>query len=104
MQFKAAVITEQGVTFALVGVYKHVVDNPDEAARAVKGIGPLFPGLPVVLVGKDLIGRPTYFGRADICQFMAMTPIDVVPWQRYTLEGGKARRLGPLQSETTPTS
>lgn len=85
MTFEGAVVREQGVTFALVVVKHHVVQNRSEAQRAIAAFQPCFPSNPVVLVGQDSRGVPTYFGRPDIARFMANVPMQSVPWKRYTV-------------------
>ncbi len=86
MTIEGAVIREQGVTFAVVVVKRHVVDNSLEAGRAIQSFQPLFPGLPVVLMAQDHRGVPTYYGRRDISEFMASVPMSRVPWKRYTVD------------------
>lgn len=85
MTFEGAVIREQGVTFALVVVKQHVVANRSEAKSAISAFQGYFPGKPVVLVGQDSRGVPTYFGRSDIARFMSSVPMSAVPWKRYTI-------------------
>jgi hypothetical protein len=85
MQFEGAVIREQGVTFAVVVVKKHVVDNASEASGAIRSFGSAFPGMPVVLMAQDSSGRATYYGRQDISKFLARVPLRAIPWKRYTL-------------------
>ena len=85
MTFEGAVVREQGVTFALVVVKSHVVENRSEAGRAISAFQPHFPGIPVVLVGQDFQGTPTYYGRPDIARFMASVPMNAVPWKRYSV-------------------
>jgi hypothetical protein len=85
MQFEGAVIREQNVTFALVIVKKHVLDNHIEANSAIRAFGGAFPGLPVVLMAQDSRGRASYYGRSDISKFMARVPLNAIPWKRYTL-------------------
>lgn len=85
MTFDGAVIREQGVTFALVVVKAHVVQNRSQAGEAISAFQPHFPGMPVVLVGQDSRGVPTYFGRPDIARFMASVPMSAVPWKTYTI-------------------
>jgi hypothetical protein len=85
MQFEGAVIREQGVTFAIVVVKKHVVDSPSQAQSAIRSFAPAFRGMPVVLMGQDNAGRATYFGRKDIAQFLSRITPDRIPWRRYTL-------------------
>jgi hypothetical protein len=85
MTFQGAVIREQGVTFAVVIVKKHVIDSSAEANRAIAGFQPVFPGLPVVLMAQDYRGTPTYYGRRDIARFLASVPLEAIPWKRYTV-------------------
>ena len=84
-QFEGAVIREQGVTFAIVVVRQSVLQSTTEANRAIQSFQPAFPGMPVVLMAQDGRGRPTYFGRRDLSQFMANVPLRAVPWKRYTI-------------------
>jgi hypothetical protein len=84
-QFDGAVIREQGVTFAVVVVKRHVLDNRADANRAIASFQPTFPGLPVILMAQDASGRATYYGRPDLSRFMANVPPRAVPWQRYTI-------------------
>jgi hypothetical protein len=85
MRFQGAVIREQGQTFAVVVVQRHVIDNQSEATDAIAGFRPVFPGLPVVLMAQDGSGRPTYYGRQDISRFLASVPMRAIPWREYTL-------------------
>lgn len=85
MQIEGAVLREQGVTFAVVVVKRHIVDNRSEAQSAIRSFGPVFPGMPVVLMAQDTSGRPTYFGRPDIARFMSNVSPSRVPWKHYTL-------------------
>jgi hypothetical protein len=85
MRFQGAVIREQGQTFAVVVVQRHVIDNRAAAADVMIGFAPVFPGLPVVLMAQDSSGRSTYYGRQDISRFMASVPVRAIPWREYTL-------------------
>lgn len=85
MQFEGAVIREQGVTFAVVVVKRHIVDNPTSANQAINSFRPAFPGLPIVLMGQDSFGRAKWFGRQDIARFLANTPLGAIPWRRYSM-------------------
>ena len=85
MQFDGAVIREQGVTFAIAVVQRHIVENRSEAERAARGFSGAFPGLPVVLMGQDNHGRATYFGRPDIVNFLSGVSPNQIPWHRYTI-------------------
>ena len=85
MTFQGAVIREQGVTFAVVIVKKHVIDSSFEAGRAIATFQPVFPGVPVVLMAQDARGTPTYYGRRDISRFLASVPLSAIPWKKYTV-------------------
>ena len=85
MTFDGAVIREQGITFALVVVKNHVVQNSFNAKKAISSFKPFFPGMPLVLVGQDAGGVPTYYGRPDIARFMSRVPMSAVTWKRYTI-------------------
>lgn len=84
MTFEGAVIREQGVEFAIVIVKRHVIQNRIEANRAVVAFGPHF-GVPVVLMAQDSRGVPTYYGRNDLVRFLANTPLEAIPWSRFSL-------------------
>jgi hypothetical protein len=84
MTFQGAVIREQGVTFAVVIVKKHVIDSSTEAGRAIADFQPVFPGVPVVLMAQDYRGTPTYYGRQDIARFLADVSLEAIPWKQYT--------------------
>lgn len=84
MRVQGAVIREQGQTFAVVIVKPHVVQNANEAARAVQSFTPIF-GVPVVLMAQDSRGRPTYYGRRDIANFMSRVPLHAVHWKEYAI-------------------
>lgn len=85
MQIDGAIVRERGVVFAVVSVHDNVVRNRVQAAAAIRGFGPVFPGIPVILMARDASGRPTYFGRQDIASFLSHVAPDRLPWKRYTL-------------------
>ncbi len=84
MQVEAAVIREQGITFAVVVVKNHLLDNRSEAEDAQIGFASLFPGMPIVLMGQDSSSVPRYFGRNDIILFLASINPSRFPWKQYT--------------------
>lgn len=85
MQIEGAIVKEQGVTFAVVIVKRHVLDNKMEADEAIMAFRPAFPGIPLILMAQDSSGVPTYYGRPDIARFMAGVPLSAVPWKKYTI-------------------
>jgi len=85
MSIEGAVVREQGVTFAIAIVKPHVLNTTIQANEAVLSFSRVFPGLPVVLMAQDHTGRPTYYGRRDIVNFMSSVPLTAVQWKRYEL-------------------
>ena len=83
MRFQGALIKEQGVSFAVVIVKKHVLDNSFEATKAIRSFQPIFPGVPVVLMARDLRGTPSYYGRRDIAKFLSRVPLSSIPWKEF---------------------
>lgn len=83
MKIQGAVVREQGVTFAVVTVKKHVVGNRIQANDIIYSLRPVFPGLPVILMAQDSRGTPTYYGRSDIARFLASVPLSAIPWKEY---------------------
>ncbi|RNB59392.1 hypothetical protein EDM57_04415 [Brevibacillus gelatini] len=83
MKIEAAVIKEQGVTFAVVVVKKSVVDNQFESERVIRALMPHFGNIPVVLMGQDYRGRAYYRGRRDIVNFLSRLHISQIPWREY---------------------
>lgn len=85
MQIDGALVREQGVTFAVVAVKKHVVDDRAQALSAAKGFAGVFHNVPIVLMGQDNTGCPTFFSRQDIVRFLSNVSIHRLPWKRYTV-------------------
>ncbi len=84
MKFEGAVIREQGVTFAIIIVKRHLLDNNREANEVIDSFRPAFPGVPIILMGQDTAGRPTYYGRPDIARFLSRIPMRAIAWKQYT--------------------
>ncbi|HEX5736121.1 MAG TPA: hypothetical protein VF131_25055 [Blastocatellia bacterium] len=85
MTFQGAVIKEQGITFAIVVVKRHVLDSTSAANEAIRSFYPAFGGVPVVLMAQDSRGVPSYYGRRDIVNFLANVPLSAIPWKQYSL-------------------
>ncbi|MBI5668256.1 MAG: hypothetical protein HZC41_09640 [Chloroflexi bacterium] len=86
MQFQGAVIKEQGVTFAIVIVKSHILNDQAEADQLIGTFQQLvFGGIPVVLMAQNSRGTPTYYGRPDIADFMSRVPLQVIPWKQYSV-------------------
>lgn len=83
MQFEGAVIKEQGVTFAVIAVKSHVVGSNFECDRVRHSFGSIFPGIPIVLVGSNSVGKIIYQGRPDIVRFLSNIDPSRIPWKKY---------------------
>ena len=77
MTFDGAIITEQGVAFAIAVV------NSRESVR--KSYIPIFGNIPIILAAQDSSGRFTYSGRSDIVNFLSNLYPEQIPWKRFTL-------------------
>lgn len=87
LEFEGSVITEQGVTFAIVVVKRHVIDNRIEADELIQSFRMrVFEGMPVILMAQDSRGIPTYYGRDDIVKFLASIHPGRIPWKKYRLD------------------
>ena len=84
MTFDGAVVTEQGVTFAIVVVNSSATSNQNTIANAQRDFSSFFPNIPIILMHQDANGVPTYYGRKDIVEFLANVCFEQIPWQRYT--------------------
>lgn len=84
MLIDAALVREQGVTFAVIVVKSNTLQasNRDEVAASFSRH---WQGAPVVLMAQDYRGRPTYYGRPDIVRFLANVPFQRLPWRKWTL-------------------
>lgn len=85
MKFQGSVIKEQGVTFAIVVVKKHIVDSQTESQKAISSFSSIFPNMPITLMAQDHQGTPYYRGRKDIVDFLSNISISQIPWKEYTI-------------------
>jgi hypothetical protein len=79
MNIVGTVITEQGISFAVVQVHAYTVETEAEAEDAINSYSRLFPGLPVVLMAIAGGRSPTYWGRRDLANFLARLPPNRIP-------------------------
>ena len=84
-QIDAAIVKEQGVTFAIAVVKSYILNSPSERERALVSFQGLFPHMPIILMAQDARGIPHYWGRRDIVNFLANVPMSCIPWKRYTV-------------------
>ncbi|HEY8908722.1 MAG TPA: hypothetical protein VIM51_00340 [Desulfosporosinus sp.] len=85
-QFEAAIIEEQGKTFALVSVQSAVFQNSSDTTTIIKALLPTFNGIPVVLVTRDDDGKPAYYGRGDLVALLENVNINEAPWRQMDAE------------------
>jgi hypothetical protein len=85
MKFTAAVIKEQGLTFALCLVKASAVSTQGGRQNAADAFRPHFPGMPIIIAAQDGNGRFTYYGRQDIADFLASLHPSQIPWREYTI-------------------
>jgi hypothetical protein len=88
MDVVGSVMTEQGISFAVVQVHSYTVETQAEAEDAIHSYSKLFPGLPVVLMAVGGERSPTYWGRQDLANYMAHVPSKHVPWRRFSFAEG----------------
>lgn len=84
MTIDGAIITEQGVTFAIAVVKSHVLSSPNREQIRNSFI-PLFGNVPIILMAQNSRGVPTYHGRQDIVKFLANIDLGRIPFKRYTV-------------------
>lgn len=84
MKLQGAVLKEQGQTFAIVVVKKHIVDSQFESEKAINAFMHYFPGMPVTLMAQDSRGRAKYRGRKDIVNFLTSIHPSQITWKEYT--------------------
>ena len=85
MKFRGALVREQGVTFGIVVVNRHVLDDTGRANNVSRGFGHIFGAAPVVLMAQDHAGRAKFFGRSDIVRFLSRVPMRAIRWREYTI-------------------
>jgi len=74
-------IREQGVTFGVVVVKDHAVDDSFERDNTVS-YWSQWLGCPTILMGAV---RHRLYGRRDLVNFMSNVSIDRIPWQRASI-------------------
>ena len=85
MRIQGTVLKEKGVTFGIVVVKRHILNVPSQASDVISEASVLFGGIPVVLVAQESNGRPYWYGRTDIVNYMRNVPLSAIPWNWYDL-------------------
>lgn len=84
--FQAALVKEQGVTFAVVVVRSEVLDSTTVSQNTQRAFQRYFPNTPIILMRQDFRGVPTYYGRRDIVAFLSKIHFSQLPWREYTIK------------------
>jgi len=84
MEIDGSVITEQGLTFAIIIVKPYVIEHEREAALAHREFSRLFPGMPNILMVQGANGIPAYHGEQHIIALLNRCDPRSIPWKRYT--------------------
>lgn len=79
-----ALITEQGITFA-IAVVKPFVLNSSTREEVRNSYRTVFGNVPIILMAQDSRGIPTYHGRQDIVKFLSNISPSRIPFKRYTI-------------------
>ena len=85
MVIQGAVIIEQGVTFAIVAVNSTVTRYTVRSTQVRRELMRYFPNMPIILMSQDSSGKPHYYGRKDIVDFLNSIRIEQIPWKTYTI-------------------
>ena len=85
MRFQGAVVREQGVTFGIIVVKSYVLSSPSERDNTIRFGARAFGPMPIILMAQDSSGRPTYYGRKDIVNFLANVFMEQIPWKEYSV-------------------
>lgn len=85
MRFQGAVLKERGITFAVVVVKPHVIENGFEAETNARSLRKIFPGIPVALMARDFDARPSYYGPEEIVAILKHMPFNAIPWREYQI-------------------
>jgi len=83
-KFESAVVTVQEKTIAVVSVQPTVFQNSFNASTIIKGLLPVFKGMPVVLMTIDHQGNPAYFGRSDLILLLESINIKDAEWKEVS--------------------
>ena len=84
MMMQAAVVKEQGVTFAVVAVRQEVTNYTYRAVRMRQELQRVFKNMPIILMSMDANGQPHYYGRRDIVNFLKSIKVSQIPWRQFT--------------------
>ncbi|WP_053961254.1 hypothetical protein [Sulfobacillus thermosulfidooxidans] len=85
IKFQGAKITEQGVTFGIVVVQPHVLNNTQARSQMQSFGHRVFGLISIVLMAQIPGGQLQFFGRQDIVGSLANVPLAAIPLAQYNL-------------------
>jgi hypothetical protein len=83
MRCDIALVREQGVEFAVVAVRAVALSPSNRDSLVASWSAEL--GRPAVLMSQDGRGRPSFYGRKDIAEFLSNVRVEALPWRHATL-------------------
>ena len=84
VDFRGALIREQGVTFAVVQVKPAVLRGGEfSLAEERRRYERIFRDVPIVLAARGADGRARFSGRPDLVRLLASAGWHRIPWKRY---------------------
>lgn len=81
--FKAALVREQNVTFAVVLVKDHVLNSPSTSDDLIRSVSVAMRCPLVVLMGES--NRKLRGNRQDVVNFVARVHPSRLPWKNWTI-------------------
>jgi hypothetical protein len=82
-QLTAALVREQGVTFAVAIMKDHVLNNPSTADQQIQAVASALGCSLVVLMGEG--NRKLRGNRKDVVDFVSKIHPSRLPWKKWTI-------------------
>lgn len=84
MTVEGAIINKQGVTFGVLVVDRHELDDRTRRHQCRREGESVWGPMPIVLMAQDARGAPTYEGPEDLSRFVAALPFSQLPIRRWS--------------------
>jgi hypothetical protein len=84
MTVDGAIINKQGVTFGVLVVDRHELDDRIRRDQCRRSGQRVWGALPIVLMAQDARGAPIYEGPEDLSRFLAALPVAQLPIRRWS--------------------
>jgi len=85
MKILGSVITEQDITFVIVQVKYSIINSELMRDNIMKMLRKKFVKDPIILMSKDIKGRPTFWGREDIVKYLSKVQVNEYKWKEYNI-------------------